>query len=464
VPVLLSRPLVKRRSVPSVGAVVLLALLPLVEASAPADAAAPAAPERFSDQPNDTWGTSSTDGDDRRAGKVWTIMEAGPYAYFGGEFTGVVPPSVKVGSNDGLVAKPYLVRMDIASGQVDQSWSPDPDGFVRGLAVSPDGRRLYVGGSFNRIDGQPARNLVAFDVDTGRLDTAFTAPHLNTGIRSLALSPDGRVLYAGGGFTTVRVRAGQPNAGEHNRPLVAAFDAQTGALLDWKGPAKKPGQYGPKGQSTRSDGEGDVYWLTATRDGKRLYAGGTFMNFGGEDGLVSIDAETGKATGWQPSDKGCSTGKSTCRPFYGIALHPHDDDSFYATGDGFGGVVISFTYGKSPKGNWQVATDGGGHAVAATRDVVYIGGHWDCAGTGKCDIGNDADESFRRHLAALDPATGKVLVDWKPKANTKTGPYMAYLGTDHLYVGGEFSRINDRPQPGIVQFPRQAAATAAGSS
>ena len=460
----LSRPLVKRRSVPALGTVVVLALLPLFEASAPADAETPAAPGRFSDQPNLTWGTSHADKGDRRAGKVWNIIEAGPHVYFGGEFTGVVPPSVKVGSDEGLLAKPYLVRLDIASGEVDGSWSPDPDGFVRGLAVSPDGRRLYVGGSFNRIDGQRARNLVAFDLDTGRLDTAFAAPHLNTGVRSLALSPDGRILYAGGGFAAVRVPPGRPNAGERSRPLVAAFDAHTGALLDWKGPEKKPGKYGPKGQSTRSDGDGDVYWLTATRNGERLYAGGTFMNFGGEDGLVSIDAGTGKATDWQPSDEGCSTGKSTCRPFYGIALHPDDDDSFYATGDGFGGVAISFTYGKSPRGNWQVATDGGGHAVVATRDVVYIGGHWDCAGTPKCDIGNDADESFRRHLAALDPATGAVLAGWKPEANTRTGPYMAYLGADHLYVGGEFSRINERPQPGIVRFPRQPAATAAGSS
>ena len=34
-----------------------------------------------------------------------------------------------------------------------------------------------------------------------------------------------------------------------------------------------------------------------------------------------------------------------------------------------------------------------------------------------------------------------------------TGPYCAALGAAHVYIGGEFTRINDLPQPGVAQFP-----------
>jgi hypothetical protein len=69
-------------------------------------------------------------------------------------------------------------------------------------------------------------------------------------------------------------------------------------------------------------------------------------------------------------------------------------------------------------------------------------GHYDYAGP---------ESLLRRHLAAFDASTGQV-DDWNPTANTPTGAFSAAVGADHVFVGGDFTRINGRPQPGFAQF------------
>jgi hypothetical protein len=44
-------------------------------------------------------------------------------------------------------------------------------------------------------------------------------------------------------------------------------------------------------------------------------------------------------------------------------------------------------------------------------------------------------------------------VDFAPQLNTPQGPYVAFIGARHLFVGGDFTEVNGRPQPGFVKFP-----------
>ena len=37
--------------------------------------------------------------------------------------------------------------------------------------------------------------------------------------------------------------------------------------------------------------------------------------------------------------------------------------------------------------------------------------------------------------------------------NTPQGPWVAAIGAEHLYVGGDFTKVNFDPHPGFVQFP-----------
>ena len=76
-------------------------------------------------------------------------------------------------------------------------------------------------------------------------------------------------------------------------------------------------------------------------------------------------------------------------------------------------------------------------------------GHYDYAGP---------ERALRRHLAAFDAITGEV-DDWNPVANTVTGAFAAAVGADQVFVGGEFTTINGRPQPGFAQFAAPAPPT-----
>ena len=81
-----------------------------------------------------------------------------------------------------------------------------------------DGRRLYVGGLFTTIAGQPRGRLAAIDKTTGLL-TSWN-PNANGLVRSIVVS--GGKVFVAGEFTTI---GGQP------RTMFAVIDPETGQLV-----------------------------------------------------------------------------------------------------------------------------------------------------------------------------------------------------------------------------------------
>jgi len=95
-----------------------------------------------------------------------------------------------------------LVRLD-ADGAVDAGFDTGSgaDGSVFAVALQADGK-ILVGGDFNRIN-EVERNRIARLNANGSVDPTFNpGPGPNTGIRCLALQPDGKILI-GGVFTSV---------------------------------------------------------------------------------------------------------------------------------------------------------------------------------------------------------------------------------------------------------------------
>ena len=174
-------------------------------------------------------------------------------------------------------------------------WNPDADDEVQALLAAPDGRRIYAGGMFHHV-GREAGHPPGRSRRRRRApDPGFAPPIVDGVVRALALSPDGRVLYVGGDFSQLTVADG--TAAE--RPHIAALDAATGALLSWLPPQDAGGRYyGHTGtrDKTRSGG---VYAIAPSADGTTVHVGGTFLAFGGRSGLVSLDAATGQPTPWQ---------------------------------------------------------------------------------------------------------------------------------------------------------------------
>jgi hypothetical protein len=96
--------------------------------------------------------------------------------------------------------------------------------------------------------------------------------------------------------------------------------------------------------------------------------------------------------------------------------------------------------------------DGDAMDVVVTASTVYLVGHYNyIVKPGSSCFQRCPSGLGRAHLAAFDAATGR-LEDWAPTADTITGPYVATFGADRLWVGGEFTTINGKAQPGIALF------------
>jgi WD40 repeat protein len=93
--------------------------------------------------------------------------------------------------------------MDATTGAAVASWQADTTGDqpdVHALAVS--GSRLYVGGRYSGIDNTQRRRLASLDLTSGEVVTTFR-PAPNAVVKALRVSPDGTKVYAGGSFTEI---------------------------------------------------------------------------------------------------------------------------------------------------------------------------------------------------------------------------------------------------------------------
>ena len=369
-----------------------------------------------------TWGAGPAP--DGRAARVRALAVLGRRVYLGGDFTTMVPPAGTVVPAGGEIRR-HLAALDVDRGTL-LPWDPDADGPVSALVASADGTSLYVGGDFNHIGGQPVAKLARVNAATGAVDPTFR-PEVRGGVRALALAGDR--LYVGGVFNFV---AGP--AGGEARPKLAALDAATGALLPWTPPPLGPGRYvGHNGTPTAAESGGDVLALAVPADGSRVYVGGNFLDFAGQAGMVVFDAGSG-----EPLPQQWRTG----RPIYDLAVSPADGQTVFASAGGPGGQAYAFRPDQPKTPVWSTWVDGDAPGVAASMTTVYLMGHYDYAGP---------DDALRHHLAAFDAGDGAV-EPWNPVANTPWGAFSAAVGADHVFVGGEFTRINGRPQPGFAQF------------
>jgi hypothetical protein len=98
------------------------------------------------------------------------IAKVGNYVYLGmpNTFGPIGSPRVIVNGQNRTLA-----RIDAVTGQVDNSFDPNPSNSVNSMAT--DGTTLYVSGNFGRI-GSVNTRLAKFDGVTGAIDPAFVQP------------------------------------------------------------------------------------------------------------------------------------------------------------------------------------------------------------------------------------------------------------------------------------------------
>src|SRR5256885_1730680 len=108
-----------------------------------------------------------------------------------------------------------------AGGTLDPGFDPNLNGDVKSIAVQADGK-ILVGGAFTAVapngGAEVTRNYLARLNPDGTLDTAF-APILNSGVQSIALQTDGKILVAGS-FGVARLNVdGTIDPGFHPAPV-----------------------------------------------------------------------------------------------------------------------------------------------------------------------------------------------------------------------------------------------------
>ncbi len=308
---------------------------------------------------------------------VSTIATHNNLVYVGGSFETV----------DGQVRK-NLVALDSATARAT-AWSPNPSGEVKVLMVR--GNTLYVGGSFNYINGVMSSSLAFFNATTGLVN--MLSPGVDGIVSALALY--GNTLYIGGRFNYI---------GKTRRKNAGTFDIDTRNVTPWS--------------PVTSD---DVNALAVTPAG--VYVGGDFESMNGQikGNLAAIDAVTGKAKDWNPVVDGY------VRAMAAVGNRIYVGGSFQtANGQARSGIAV-FDAATGALTAWNPGQSADIYAIAATDGAVYLGGSF-------ANMGGKP----RNNLAAVDPVTG-LATAWNPGANG--GVSCIRVDRDKVYVGGGFTSV-----------------------
>lgn len=274
-------------------------------------------------------------------GIVWSLAAANGVVYVGGSFDSIRPPGAARGQ--GQVARHNFAAFDAATGKL-LPCAPSFTGLghtVRAMKASPDGRVLYVGGSFDRAASAPVANMAAVDTAGCSVRKEFH-PGVSATVR--AIEATGGVVYLGGDFGRV---AGQV------RSRIAAVDTK-GALLPFKADIDQP-----------------VRALSAAPSHGRLFVGGDFETVNGRPArsLVALNPTSGATVlsypGWFPSQSSVKT----------IA---RDDSRFFVGAEGHGpGIYDGRIAGRLANGTmvWKDTCFGATQAVVPFKGVLYSASH-----------------------------------------------------------------------------------------
>src|SRR3954464_1800074 len=279
-------------------------------------------------------------------GVVWTELTVGNTVFAGGNFANARPAGAAAGTQ--LTPRANLLSFDITTGALNTSFAPSLNGQVKALAVSPDGKRLYVGGSFTTANGANRFRIAAYDIATGALVTTW-APALDAAVNSITVTDT--AVYVGGNFSMANSVA---------RAHLAAFDPTNGALLGWAPTT-----------------DAIVQAVLVTPDHSRVILGGGFTTVNGSPayGLGAVDASNGTLLPWAANQIVRDAGSAAA-----ILTLSTDGTSVFSTAYVFGntgnfeGVMSADP--NSGTINWLADCHGDTYGAYSTSNIVYVVSHF----------------------------------------------------------------------------------------
>ena len=394
-------------------------------------------------------------------GEVDAIAQVGDTVIIGGLFSSVQ----EVGATS-AVTRNNIVAFNRLTGKLSTTFLPALDGTVRGIAAAPDGKSIYIGGSFNSVNGVKALKVAQLDATTGAKVASFNPPNVNAIVRDVKLQSNR--LFIAGEFTAPRnlVAELSPSTGAV-QPFTATF-AGTSFPSTLNNGGYAPAQAAPL-----------VYKIDLNPGASKLAVVGNFATVNTQDRnqlalFDLIGPTTGQLSNWQTNrfrDSRC----------YNVFSYIPRDVEFSPDGSYF---VVGTTGGYGQPGGpaaksmcdsvsrWNSSMTGsdlaptwvdysGGdstYTVGVTGAAIYTGGHtrWfnnpfagDAAGPGAVP---------REGISALDPTNGLPL-SFNPGRVRGQGVFAFLATSDGLWVGSDTAFIGGENHGRIALLPLATAGT-----
>jgi hypothetical protein len=359
-------------------------------------------------------------------GKVDALIYARGIVYVGGEFT-----RMRFGGHTYVRRRLAAIRRTTGG---PTSFRPSVNGQVMSMALSPNKKVLYIGGRFSAVRGATRHDVAAFSVSTGRL--LRFAPDVSGAVRTIAITKRG--VFLGG---TVDMVNGV-------KRTYAAEVTTHGRVTEW---------------APQLDG-----WVRAmliAPDRKRIILGGGFHEVNGVpfQALASVGLLKG---GNEPFVNGLIP-TYTGGMYSEVTSLATNGSQVFAGAEGTGFHAFDGTLSFAPDTGqliWRNTCLGATQAVLYLRGVLYKASHaHDCSSMG--GFSQIAVHWQAHHLLAESSATGTLLpwgtsLDARPTpmpdtnggVNNKLGPFALATDGRQLFVGGEFTYVNNRKQEGLARF------------
>ncbi|GAA1614613.1 hypothetical protein GCM10009789_80920 [Kribbella sancticallisti] len=352
---------------------------------------------------------------------VNALATAGNTVYAGGLFTRIRQPGKPLGQGD--AARTYIAAFDRTTGAPTR-FAPKLNGAVWSIATTADGKYVVIGGDFTTVDGVPRKHVAMFNVATNKLVAGWD-PAVSYRVAALAIS--GNSVYLGGAFGRVDNKT---------RNRLAAVTVNTGVLLPWD-----------------PDADDEVHAIDVSDDGTRVFAGGAFSTLKDDDhyALAMLNTTTGDAfempaAAYIPEPDFDCTSRVKDIDTLGNKVFVANAGSGSGCYDGV--LAADATTGKLL---WQNNCLGATEAIKAIGNWLYKGSHaHDCS-----KDGGFRDGTGTHHLLVESALNGKI-GPWFPNTNgggtTKVGPLAFASGGNDLWVGGDFTRVNNTAQQGLTRY------------
>jgi PKD repeat protein len=406
-------------------------------------------------------------------GVAWAQVVVGNTVYVAGSFSSARPAGAAAGTQE--TPRGNLLAYDIRTGQLLTSFAPNLNAQALAVTASPDGSRIYVGGDFTTADGQARGRIAAYSTATGQLISTFH-PSVNSQVRAIAATDT--TVYFGGMLTAV---------GSSARNRLAAAQASDGALLPW---APQPGVGStdgnrlpdvqdangnpipnPKNQQTSNV----VRALVVAGSGGQVVAAGHFDSLNGvkATGVGALDGVTGATRPFAINQLITNQGVNSA--VYSLST---DGTTVYGTGyDYYGPGNLEGSFAATADGGNVLAINdchGDTYSSFATAGVLYLSTHaHDCGNIGGFPEENPRINKYATAVSvapvgAVGPNTlengnfvgqpAPALLPWFPTLTMGTFTGQSQAGwtvsgnSQYVVYGGEFPRVNNTAQQGLVRF------------